>query len=104
MPDVFEVLGAAHREVEQMLDRMQVMMSVPAELRDQGGALADTLISAVSQHEAAEERTSGRRSRRKSPMGTRSPRRVSSRRPKARRCSPSWTDGPRRRAVRSADD
>jgi hypothetical protein len=55
MPDVFEVLGAAHREVEQMLDRMQAMMSVPAELRDQGGALADTLISAVSQHEAAEE-------------------------------------------------
>ena len=45
MPDVFEVLGAAHREVEQMLDRMQAMMSVPAELRDQGGALADTLIS-----------------------------------------------------------
>jgi len=55
MPDVFEVLGAAHREVEQMLDRMQAMMSLPAELRDQGGALADTLISAVSQHEAAEE-------------------------------------------------
>jgi hypothetical protein len=55
MPDVFEVLGAAHREVEQMLDRMQAMMSVPAELRDQGGALPDTLISAVSQHEAAEE-------------------------------------------------
>ena len=55
MPDVFEVLGAAHREVGQMLDRMQAMMSVPAELRDQGGALADTLISAVSQHEAAEE-------------------------------------------------
>jgi hypothetical protein len=55
MPDVFGVLGAAHREVEQMLDRMQAMMGVPAELRDRGGALADTLISAVSQHEAAEE-------------------------------------------------
>jgi hypothetical protein len=52
---VFEVLGAAHREVEQMLDRMQAMMDAPAELHDQGGALADTLISAVSQHEAAEE-------------------------------------------------
>jgi hypothetical protein len=69
MPDVFEVLGAAHREVEQMLDRMQAMMSVPAELRDQGGALADTLE-------------------------TRSPRAGSSRRPKARRCSPSWTGWP----------
>jgi len=38
-----------------MLDRMQAMMGAPAELRAQGGALADTLISAVSQHEAAEE-------------------------------------------------
>ena len=55
MPDVFEVLGTAHRETEQMLDRMQAMMDAPAELRAQGGALADTLISAVSQHEAAEE-------------------------------------------------
>jgi Hemerythrin HHE cation binding domain len=55
MPDVFEVLKAAHREVEQMLDRMHAIMGAPAELRAQGGALADTLISAVSQHEAAEE-------------------------------------------------
>jgi Hemerythrin HHE cation binding domain len=55
MPDVFEVLGTAHREVEQMLDRMHALMGAPAELREQGGALADTLISAVSQHEAAEE-------------------------------------------------
>jgi hypothetical protein len=55
MPDVFEVLGAAHREVEQMLDRMQALIRAPAELRDHGGSLADTLISAVSQHEAAEE-------------------------------------------------
>jgi hemerythrin-like domain-containing protein len=60
MPDVFEVLGAAHREVEQMLDRMQAMIGPPgqpaAALREQGGWLADALISAVSQHEAAEER------------------------------------------------
>jgi hemerythrin-like domain-containing protein len=55
MPDVFEVLGTAHREVEQMLDRMQAMMGAPEELRVHGGALAGTLISAVSQHEAAEE-------------------------------------------------
>lgn len=55
MPDVFEVLGAAHREVEQMLDRMQALIGAPAKLRDQGGSLAGTLISAVSQHEAAEE-------------------------------------------------
>jgi hypothetical protein len=53
--DVFEVLGIAHREVEQMLDRMDAMMGAPAELRAHGGALAGTLISAVSQHEAAEE-------------------------------------------------
>jgi hemerythrin HHE cation binding domain-containing protein len=51
MPDVFEVLGTAHREVEQM----HAMMSAPAELKAYGGALAATLISAVSQHEAAEE-------------------------------------------------
>jgi hypothetical protein len=38
-----------------MLDRMQAMMAAPAQLREEGGALADTLISAVSQHEAAEE-------------------------------------------------
>ena len=31
------------------------MMGAPVEPRAQGGALADTLISAVSQHEAAEE-------------------------------------------------
>jgi hypothetical protein len=55
MPDVFEVLGAAHREVEQMLDRMHALIGVPTELRDQGGSLADSLITAVSQHEAAEE-------------------------------------------------
>jgi hypothetical protein len=59
VPDVFEVLGAAHREVEQMLDRMQSMMGPPgrpaADLREQGGWLADAVISAVSQHEAAEE-------------------------------------------------
>lgn len=35
MPDVLEVLGAAHREVEQMLDRMQALIGAPAELRDQ---------------------------------------------------------------------
>jgi hypothetical protein len=34
MPDVFEVLGAAHREVIQMLDRMQALIRAPAELRD----------------------------------------------------------------------
>jgi hemerythrin-like domain-containing protein len=55
MPDAFEVLGTAHRQTEQMLDRIQAMMGAPAELREKGGALADTLISAVSQHEAAEE-------------------------------------------------
>jgi Hemerythrin HHE cation binding domain len=55
MPDVFEVLAAAHRDVEQMLDRMRALIGAPAELRDQGGSLADKLISAVSQHEAAEE-------------------------------------------------
>jgi Hemerythrin HHE cation binding domain len=55
MPDVFEVLGTAHRETEQMLDRMQALMGIPSQLREEGGALADTLISAVSQHEAAEE-------------------------------------------------
>jgi Hemerythrin HHE cation binding domain len=55
MPDVFEVLGTAHRETEQMLDRMQAMMATPAELRQEGGSLADKLISAASQHEAAEE-------------------------------------------------
>jgi len=55
MPDVFEVLGTAHREVEQMLDQLHVMMGAPAELKAYGGALAATLISAVSQHEAAEE-------------------------------------------------
>jgi Hemerythrin HHE cation binding domain len=55
MPDVFEVLGAAHRDVEQMLDRMRALIGAPAELRDQGGSLADTLISSMSQHEAAEE-------------------------------------------------
>jgi hypothetical protein len=27
MPDVFEVLGTAHRETEQMLDRMQALMA-----------------------------------------------------------------------------
>jgi Hemerythrin HHE cation binding domain len=51
VPDVFEVLATAHREVEQM----QAMMGAPVHLREEGGALADTLISAVSQHEAAEE-------------------------------------------------
>jgi hypothetical protein len=59
MPDVFEVLGAAHRKVEQILDRMQYLIGGAAEptpeLREQGGSLAGTLISAVSQHEAAEE-------------------------------------------------
>jgi Hemerythrin HHE cation binding domain len=55
MPDVFEVLGAAHRDLEQMLNRIQALIAAPAELRDQGGSLADTLISAMSQHEAAEE-------------------------------------------------
>jgi hypothetical protein len=59
MPDVFEVLGAAHREVEQMLDRMQYLIGgaaePTAELREQGASLAGMLISAVSQHEAAEE-------------------------------------------------
>jgi Hemerythrin HHE cation binding domain len=59
MPDVFEVLGAAHRELEQMLDRMQYLIGgaaePTAELREQGGSLAAAMISAVSQHEAAEE-------------------------------------------------
>jgi hypothetical protein len=59
MLDVFEVLGAGHREVEQMLDRMQYLIGgvaePTAELREQGGSLARVLISAVSLHEAAEE-------------------------------------------------
>jgi Hemerythrin HHE cation binding domain len=59
MPDVFEVLGTAHRELEQMLDRMQYLIGgaaePTAELREQGGSLAAAMISAVSQHEAAEE-------------------------------------------------
>ena len=55
MPDVFEVLGAAHRDVELMLDQMRALIGAPAELRDRGGSLADKLISALSQHEAAEE-------------------------------------------------
>jgi hypothetical protein len=42
--DVFEVLGAAHREVEQMLDRMQYLIGGAAEptpeLREQGGSPA----------------------------------------------------------------
>src|SRR6202167_848379 len=42
-----------------MLDRMQYLIGgaaePPAELREQGGSLAATMISAVSQHEAAEE-------------------------------------------------
>jgi hypothetical protein len=29
MPDVFEVLGAAHRDVEQMLDRMRALIGAP---------------------------------------------------------------------------
>jgi Hemerythrin HHE cation binding domain len=59
MPDVFEVLGAGHREVEQMLERMQYLIGGAAEptveLREQGSSLVGALISAVSQHEAAEE-------------------------------------------------
>ena len=38
MAGVFEVLGTAHREVEQMLDRMQAMMGAPVQLREGGGA------------------------------------------------------------------
>ncbi|MEP7023867.1 MAG: hypothetical protein ABJB47_08680 [Actinomycetota bacterium] len=53
--DVFEVLGAAHREVGQMLDRMLYLIGGAAELREQGGSLAGALVSAVSRHEAAEE-------------------------------------------------
>jgi hemerythrin superfamily protein len=59
MPDAFEVLGAAHREVEWLLERLQAMIGgaaeASAELREQGGSLAGALISAVSLHEAAEE-------------------------------------------------
>jgi hypothetical protein len=59
MPDVFEVLGAAHREVEQMLDRMLYLIGgaaePTAELREQGGSLAGAVVSAVSRHEAVEE-------------------------------------------------
>jgi hypothetical protein len=40
---VFEVLGAAHRDVEQMLDRMLALIGARRELRDHGGWLADTL-------------------------------------------------------------
>jgi hypothetical protein len=44
MPDVFEVLGTAHREVEQM----HAMMGAPAELRAHGGAgLGAKLASAT---------------------------------------------------------
>lgn len=60
MPDAFEVLGAAHREVEWLLERLQAMIGgsaeASAELREQGGSLAGALISAVSLHEAAEEK------------------------------------------------
>jgi hypothetical protein len=94
MPDVFEVLGAAHRDVELMLDRMQDMIGAPAKLRDQGGALADTLITVVSQHEAAEEQYFWPAVRRNAGDGARWQLAASSRRPKGRRCSPSWTGWP----------
>jgi hypothetical protein len=59
MADVFEMLGAAHREVEQMLDIMDSLIGAPAQpaadLRNQGSRLAAALIAAVSQHEAAEQ-------------------------------------------------
>jgi len=59
MPDVFEVLAAAHREIEWLLERLQAMIGgaaeASAELREQGASLAGALISAVSLHEAAEE-------------------------------------------------
>lgn len=47
MPDVFDVLGAAHREVEQMLYLIGGAAEPAAELRVRCGAL----VSAVSRHE-----------------------------------------------------
>jgi hypothetical protein len=50
MPDVLEVPGAAHREMEQMLYLLRGAAEPTAGLRERGGAL----VSAVARHEAAE--------------------------------------------------
>jgi hypothetical protein len=54
MPDVFEVLGAAHREMEQMLYLIGGTAEPAAELREGGGAL----VSAVSRREVIGEQYS----------------------------------------------
>ena len=93
MPDVFEALGAAHREVEQMLDRMLYLIGgqaePTAELLEQGGSLAAALISAVSRHEAARGGiflADGQGESR--PMGNHSQPGAPGRKPKSGRCSP----------------
>lgn len=59
MSDVFTVLGADHAKVKEMVKEFQSLIgpaNEPTErLAEQGGALADKLITAESQHEAAEE-------------------------------------------------
>jgi len=59
MPNVFEVLASDHQAVLAMLDRFESMIGPldqpTQELSQQGGALADTLITAESKHEAVEE-------------------------------------------------
>lgn len=58
MPDVFDLLAADHAEVKQLLERFETLIAggrTTPELIEEGGALADTLISNSSQHEAAEE-------------------------------------------------
>jgi hypothetical protein len=105
--DVFEVLGAAHHEVEQMLDRMQYLIGGAAEptpeLREQSGSLVDALISAVSLHEAAEEEYFWPAVREKPPTPSGSLPTAWSRKPKPGRCLPSWTRWRcRRPAVHSA--
>lgn len=65
MPDVFEGLGAAHREMELMLYLIGGAAEPAAELRERGGSLA----GAVARYEAAEEQYSWPAVRRKPPHG-----------------------------------
>jgi hypothetical protein len=65
--DVFEVLGTAYREGEQMLDRMQYLIGGTAELREHGGSLADTLISPCCSTRSSRRSTSGRAVKEKIP-------------------------------------
>ncbi|MGH3496249.1 MAG: hemerythrin domain-containing protein [Nocardioidaceae bacterium] len=59
MRNLFEVLSTAHREMEQMLGEFESLLGPgeqpTAELNRKGASLADTVITAASQHEAAEE-------------------------------------------------